>query len=101
MRVYHVTSTEAGYMLARKWNLPSNLAEAIRFHREPERVRSAHELTNIVALAVTMADAFERDSSFNLDRAEALYTALKLSRSETIRIFQDAREHSAAQGASA
>lgn len=95
MRVYHVTSTEAGYMLARKWNLPANLAEAIRFHREPERVRSAHELTNIIALAVTMADAFERDAALNLDRAEALYSALKLSRSEAISIFQDSRDSAA------
>jgi HD-like signal output (HDOD) protein len=92
MRVYHLTSTETGYMLARKWGLPSNLAEAVRYHREPERARNAKELTNIVALAVMMADAFERDTSFNLDRAEGLSSALKLSRAETVQIFQDTRE---------
>jgi HD-like signal output (HDOD) protein len=91
MRVYHLTSTEAGYMLARKWNLPPNLADAVRFHREPDRARNARELTLIVALAVSMADAFERDIAFNLDRAEELYSALKLSRSETVRIFQETR----------
>ncbi len=92
MRVYHITSTEVGYMLARKWNLPGNLADAVRYHREPERARNARELTNIVALAVMMADAFERDSSFNLDRAEGLSASLKISRSETVQIFQDTKE---------
>jgi HD-like signal output (HDOD) protein len=101
MRVFHMTSSEAGYMFARKWNLPANLAEAIRFHREPERARNAHELTNIVALAVAMADAFERDMTLNLDRAENLYTALKLSRSDTIRVFQETRESTSTQRANA
>ncbi len=101
MRVYHITSTEVGYMFARKWNLPANLAEAIRFHREPERARNARDLTNVVALAVMMADAFEREMSLNLDRAEDLCAALKLSRSETIRIYQETRESSTPQGANA
>ncbi len=34
-RVYHLTSAEAGYMLARKWNLPPTLTEAIHLHRAP------------------------------------------------------------------
>ncbi len=90
-RLFHLTAPEAGYMLARKWNLPLNVAEAIRYHRTPERSKNARELTHTIALAAMMADAFESDTSLNLDRAELFYAPLNLSRADTVEAFQEAR----------
>jgi HD-like signal output (HDOD) protein len=90
-RLFHLTAPEAGYMLARKWNLPINIAEAIRYHRAPEKAKNARELTHTVALAAMMADAFETDTSLNLDRAELFYAPLNLSRADTVEAFQEAR----------
>jgi HD-like signal output (HDOD) protein len=89
--LFHITAPEAGYMLARKWNLPMSVAEAIRYHRMPERAKNARELTHTVALAAMMADAFEADTSLNLDRAELFYAPLNLSRADTVEAFQEAR----------
>jgi len=90
-RLFHLTAPEAGYMLARKWNLPLNVAEAIRYHRTPERAKNARELTHNVALAAMMADSFESDTSLNLDRAELFYAPLNLSRADTVEAYQEAR----------
>jgi HD-like signal output (HDOD) protein len=89
-RLFHLTAPEAGYLLARKWNLPPNLAEAIRYQRMPERAKNARELTTTVALAVLMADAFEMNASLNLDRAELFYVPLNLTRADTVDAFQEA-----------
>jgi len=90
-RFYHLSAPEAGYILARAWGLPANIAEAIRYQRAPERAKNARELSTTVALAVLMADAFEADASLNLDRAELFYAPLKLTRGDTVDAFQEAR----------
>ncbi len=90
-RFYHITAPEAGYMLARIWSLPANVAEAIRYQRAPERAKNARELSTTVALAVLMADAFETATSLNLDRAELFYAPLKLTRADTVEAYQEAR----------
>ncbi len=89
-RLFHLAAPEAAYLLARKWNLPANLAEAIRYQRAPERSRNARELSTILALAVLMADAFEMSASLNLDRAELYYVPLNLTRADTVDAFQEA-----------
>ena len=90
-RLYHLSAPEAGYLLARVWGLPANIAEAIRYQRAPERAKNARELSTIVALAVLMADAFETGASLNLDRAELFYAPLKLTRADTVEAYQEAR----------
>ncbi len=98
-RLYHLTAPEAGYMLARTWSLPANVAEAIRYQRTPERAKNAKELSTTVALAVLMADAFDSDTSLNLDRAELYYAPLKLTRADTVEAYQEARAALAPAGA--
>jgi len=100
-RLYHITAPEAGYMLARCWSLPANVAEAIRYQREPECAKNARELSTTVALAVLMADSFETDTSLNLDRAEVFYAPLKLSRGDTVEAYQEARAALSPAGATA
>jgi HD-like signal output (HDOD) protein len=50
-----ITHTEAGYALASKWDLPSEIAEPIRFHHQPELARSAQENVWIVSVAVAIS----------------------------------------------
>ena len=72
-RVIGLSHTEAGYELARHWNLPDEIAETIRFHHTPERATVAREHVAIVALANVMACApetswEESDTIFNAHR---------------------------------
>lgn len=52
-----LTHVEAGFELARHWDLPEEIAQAIRFHHEPELAPSAREHVAIVALADAMVQA--------------------------------------------
>lgn len=88
-RVYHLTTAEAGYLLARKWNLPYGITEPIRYQRAPENAQHACEVTTIVALAVVMADAFENGDGLKLDQAESIVLKLGLSRPELGEIFRE------------
>ncbi len=53
-RVIGISHAEAGYELARHWNLPDELALSIRFHHTPEAASSCREQVAVVALADAM-----------------------------------------------
>jgi len=55
--VLGISHPEAGYALARHWELPTEIAESIRFHHKPELAVSAKENVAIVALAAAMVHA--------------------------------------------
>jgi len=50
-KVLKITHAEIGAWLAREWNLPPRIEEAIKFHHTPEQARSNLELTAIVYLS--------------------------------------------------
>ena len=52
-----LTHVEAGYELALHWALPNEIAQAIRFHHQPELATEAQEHVAIVALADVMVQA--------------------------------------------
>lgn len=52
-----LTHVEAGFELARHWELPNEIAQAIRFHHQPELAVEAREHVAIVALADVMVQA--------------------------------------------
>lgn len=52
-----LTHVEAGYELARHWELPDEIAQAIRFHHDPDLAPSAREHVAIVAIADAMVQA--------------------------------------------
>jgi len=52
-----LTHVEAGYELARHWALPDEIAQAIRFHHNPDMATSAQEHVAIVALSDAMVQA--------------------------------------------
>ncbi|MFC1735011.1 HDOD domain-containing protein [Candidatus Hydrogenedentota bacterium] len=68
-RVIGLSHPEAGYELARHWDLPGEMVEAIRFHHAPEHATQAPEHTAIVALANVMA----RTSKQEFDEHETIF----------------------------
>lgn len=52
-----IAHPEAGYLLALQWDLPRDIAEAIRLHHHPVAASEASPLAGITALAAAMAEA--------------------------------------------
>lgn len=80
---------EAGYLLARRWNVPGIIADAIRFHHRAEAAE-ADDLTIAVALAAMMADAFERNTPLGTEPGgsyEALLGRLDMDTTQAAMIF--------------
>ncbi|MFH0924906.1 MAG: HDOD domain-containing protein, partial [bacterium] len=50
-KVLGITHVDLGRWLAQKWNLPSDLVDAIAYHHSPKLAKSNQELTTIVHLA--------------------------------------------------
>lgn len=85
-----LTHTEAGYELAQQWRLPSDMAEAIRYHHHPEYATVGADLVYIVALA----ENWTREVTYALDDPDAalyasqhLWQALRMSEAEAMELF--------------
>lgn len=52
-----IAHPEAGYLLALQWELPRDIAEAIRLHHHPVAASEASPLAGIASLAAGMAEA--------------------------------------------
>ena len=57
-RVLGFSQTDAGARLARHWNLPDSLIEAIEFHQSPEKAKSAPQLVAQVHLGNILCISF-------------------------------------------
>jgi HD-like signal output (HDOD) protein len=53
---FGLTHCEAGYILAHTWNLPDDLAQAIRFHFRPDLATAGTVMVSAVALAAALAE---------------------------------------------
>lgn len=73
-----LTHVEAGYELARHWALPDEIAQAIRFHHNPEMAPSAQEHVAIVALSDAMVQASGTRLEDNPDLFEPYRSSLEL-----------------------
>ncbi len=67
-----LTHEEIGYMLINKWNLPPNLADAIRYHHNPMQAKNNRKISAIVHFAdymtqVTGIGEFSWDENILLD----------------------------------
>jgi HD-like signal output (HDOD) protein/signal transduction histidine kinase len=85
-RVFNLTHAEVGAWLAQRWNLHAFFADALLYHHEPlPRLRDAHILTQVVALAslfnnmndgeCTLEDADLAFWQITVDQARNLVTA--------------------------
>ncbi|HOJ32693.1 MAG TPA: HDOD domain-containing protein [Candidatus Hydrogenedentes bacterium] len=86
-RLIGISHPEAGYMLALHWELPEEIAQAIRFHHQPERADSHKEIVAVVALA----DGLARSSGANLEESRYLLEQHKSSL-EVLQIDAEAGE---------
>ena len=73
-----LTHVEAGYELARHWALPEEIAQAIRYHHNPEMAPSAQEHVAIVALSDAMVQASGTRLEDNPNIFEPYAASLKL-----------------------
>lgn len=53
-----ITHSEAGTLLAKKWNFPEGISEAIQFHHTPEKTTKHKDLVYIVYLADLLMEKF-------------------------------------------
>lgn len=87
-RTYRMNYTEAGYMAARKWNLPSGITEPIRFHRSPEKATRSREVVSIVALASLMTEARDSGEEAFPEDTTPLLQNLKLNREQVENVYR-------------
>ncbi|MBI5091585.1 MAG: HDOD domain-containing protein [Candidatus Hydrogenedentes bacterium] len=84
---------EAGYELAAHWSLPAGIAEAIRFHHNPERASKEYaETVAVTAVASAMAYAAsdsEEDKARYFERIEGPMATLDLDRESAEAIFDE------------
>lgn len=86
-RLIGISHSEAGYMLAQHWELPEEIAQAIRFHHRPEEADSHQEIVAVVALA----DALARSKGANLEESRYLLEQHQFSL-EVLKIDAEAGE---------
>ena len=95
-----VAHPEAGYILAAHWGLPSDIAEAIRFHHRPLRALEHHDVVAAVALAAVMAEAQlqEIEPDFQYFRPyRDVMRVLGLDAHEAAEVYAETRESEAVE----
>ncbi len=73
-----LSHTEAGFALAEHWDLPAEIAAAIRFHHKVELAEDHQEITAIVGLADAMACALGADPSESQGHFKGLEPAMEV-----------------------
>ena len=84
--------TEAGYELAMQWSLPPEIAEAIRYHHQPERAATAREVVASVAIAETLIQNYgleNEQKEKRLVECEGLFDSLGLGKSAAHKILEE------------
>ena len=76
-KILGMDHTRVGEILAKKWSLPTALANAIRFHHRPEENNGSDPLTTIVHLADLLMSRFH--TGLELERMSAAYLTDHLS----------------------
>ncbi len=73
-----LSHTEAGFALAEHWDLPAEIAAAIRFHHKVELAEDHKEIAAIVGLADAMACAIGSDPSESEGHFKGLEPAMEI-----------------------
>lgn len=90
-----IAHPEAGYVLATHWDLPDELATAIRFHHSPHMADNHADTVRIVALAARMAELnrLQPDGDITFDNETDLLKPLNFEADEAREIFKRTREN--------
>ncbi len=94
--VIGTTYPEAGYILAESWQLPAEIADPIRLHRNPEQApEETRDMVVTTALAAAMADNYEpgaEDQSVPFDELGDLLDLAGLSEHKAAEVFNNSIE---------
>jgi HD-like signal output (HDOD) protein len=89
--LFGMAHPEVGFLLAEEWTLPSEIAEAIRFHHHIDFARDHKELVAAVALAAHLTDAYwqAQDGEVEawIETGMAFAQALNLSKEQVTAIY--------------
>ena len=93
--VFGFTHPEVGYLLAKQWRLPENIANAIRYHHQPVRAGETKGLLEVVLIASAMLEI--RDTQRGPETEpfapfKNVLTTLGLDEKEAWRILQKTAE---------
>lgn len=98
-RVLGFSHTEAGAQLARRWDLPVELAECIRFHHTPHYASDEnHQIVSVINVAEVAARAHRDDAeSDGIDFTECAESLefLKINEDQVIEVFNSVPKPSA------
>lgn len=76
-RLFGMDHTEVGEVLARRWDFPDTMIEAIRHHHRPEHPAVIHaDLVNVVSLASLLMSRFRCDLELESHHADLLHERL-------------------------
>lgn len=88
-KLFSLAHPEAGYVLATHWELPEELATAIRFHHAPHLADAHKETVAVVALAARMAEIHRTDGDKAMFENELdLLKPLRIDITEAQEIYQ-------------
>lgn len=90
-RTFGIAHSEAGYVLAHHWELPEDLATAIRFHHAPHMANAHKETVAVVALATRMAEMFRLGFKGSFQTEDDLLKPLNFDAAEAHEIFERAK----------
>ncbi len=86
--LYGITHPELGYVIARKWNLPRHLADAVRYQRTWKDAAKARDVSSILSLAVLMTDSYMDDEPLALEESTDLLIQVGVSHAATGDIYR-------------
>lgn len=67
-KMFGITHSEAGALLAKKWHFPQGLSEVIQHHHNPENAKENKTLTYIIYLADLIMEKF--NAGFDLEKMQ-------------------------------
>lgn len=79
LSLYGISHPELGYVIARKWNLPANVADAIRYQRNWQEATKTRDTTAVLSLALQMTDSYIEDKPLALEECSDLLLHLGIS----------------------
>lgn len=75
-KILGITHSEAGALLARKWNFPQNLTDVILLHHAPEQAEKNQALIYTIYLANLILEKFHTGLELELTQTESFEKAL-------------------------
>lgn len=87
-----LTHTEAGHELALRWNIPPEIAEAIRFHHRPRDAGTAQDQVAIVYLAEAWTrrnGTTSEDAKRAIEDARPMFDVIGLTEATTKQAFEE------------